>query len=190
VNGDKRDGLDVNVTRQTEVFYDQNQRRIRTEVYSDIGKNGLAMTKTVTEGGTTTVYKLDPRTNKWVLKNRYDQLSSSDALSQPMPPIERDPKPNPANPSPIVGKWNGWGGVEITGQNGIYKGTYQDTFSGRPGTLEIKKTGNSTFEGTWGESEKRHGTFRLTLSAGGKTLWVSWKASDDNIERNETWTRP
>ena len=109
---------------------------------------------------------------------------SPSSTSKPKPPVKTE-----GEFADLNGRWNGWGGVEITGKNGTYEGTYNDTFSGHPGRFEFKKTGTFTFAGTWGESASRHGTFTLTVSEDRKTLWVRWKASVSNMESENTWTR-
>ncbi len=94
----------------------------------------------------------------------------------------------------LAGEWNGWGGVEIKSKNGAYEGTYKDTFGTGPGTFKFRKTGEFTYDGTWGESEKRHGTFTLTVSQDGNSIKVNWKADDNSKIRpgekcEDTWTR-
>jgi hypothetical protein len=77
----------------------------------------------------------------------------------------------------LAGEWSGWGGVNITGGNGAYEGTYNDTFGGKPGRFTLRKTGDRRYEGNWGESERRFGTFTLVLSQDRRSLEVSWSAA-------------
>ena len=81
-----------------------------------------------------------------------------------------------AEPAP-EGAWTGkdWGQVVFIGE----KGTYTDTFGTSPGTIALRKTGERTYEGTWGEYPKRHGTLSLTLSADGQFANGVWKADED-----------
>lgn len=81
----------------------------------------------------------------------------------------------------LSGEWNGgdWGTVTIQGKTRAYS----NTNGTGPGKMEFKNTRDRTYEGTWGESEKRHGTMRFTISEDGKTIGGNWKA-DEHCEIN------
>jgi hypothetical protein len=89
-------------------------------------------------------------------------------LDQTPAPSEVAPTPAPtaADYSEIAGYWRGegWGSVVFQDNHG----TYTDTFSGSPGTLEVHRTADRTYEGTWGESARRHGTLQFTVSTDGE----------------------
>ena len=77
----------------------------------------------------------------------------------------------------LEGTWTGnsWGRVVfVDGQ-----GTYTDTYGTGPGTLHLTKAGERAYEGTWGESPKRHGTLAFTLSKNGELANGTWKADED-----------
>src|SRR5713101_4885263 len=102
------------------------------------------------------------------------------------------PAPTTGATKDLVDEWNGWGGVEIKSKEGAYEGTYKDTFGTGPGTFKFRKTGDLTYDGTWGESEKRHGTFTLTVSQDGNSIKVNWKADANSKIRpgdkgDDTW---
>ena len=94
----------------------------------------------------------------------------------------------------LAGSWNGcdWGEVTITGDSGSYFGTYSATFGSGKGSFSFGKTGERSYEGTWHDSDgQHHGTFTLTASADGKSLGLSWSATDGRDLQNQSssWTR-
>src|SRR5205085_7408221 len=74
---------------------------------------------------------------------------------------------------PIAGQWAAadWGEVTIAADG---SGTYTDTYGTGPGRLQIRRTDDGRYEGTWGESSERHGTLVLVLAPDGRTLTGSW----------------
>lgn len=96
--------------------------------------------------------------------------------------------------SALAGSWNGcdWGEVTISGDGGSYSGTYSDTFGSGKGNFSFSKTGELTYEGAWYDPDgQHHGTFTLTASADGKSIGISWSATDgrDLKEQLSAWTR-
>ena len=94
----------------------------------------------------------------------------------------------------LAGSWNGgdWGEVTITGDGGSYSGTYSDTFGCGKGNFSFGKTGARMYEGAWHDPDGQHnGTFTLTASADGKSLVLSWSATDGRDLKNQSssWTR-
>ena len=94
----------------------------------------------------------------------------------------------------LAGSWNGgdWGEVTITGDGGSYFGTYSDTFGCGKGNFSFGKTGARMYEGAWHDPDGQHnGTFTLTASADGKSLVLSWSATDGRDLKNQSssWTR-
>lgn len=87
----------------------------------------------------------------------------------------------PAPPIDLSGKWSGfeagsdWGWVTIQGN----RGTYTDTYGPEPGKLEFRRTGRNAYSGTWGESDKRHGTMSFIVSADGNKITGTYKADKD-----------
>jgi len=101
---------------------------------------------------------------------------------------------SPPPPDNLSAQWEdtggGWGKITITGN----KGTYTDTFGTGPGTFEFQKQPDGSYAGTWGESEKRHGTLSFTVSDAGRTIKGTYKADEDcEIGPGDTgdihWTR-
>jgi DNA-binding beta-propeller fold protein YncE len=87
----------------------------------------------------------------------------------------------PAAPIDLSGKWSGfesgsdWGWVTIQGN----RGTYTDTYGPEPGKLEFHRIGPNAYSGTWGESDKRHGTMSFTVSDDGNKITGTYKADKD-----------
>jgi hypothetical protein len=77
----------------------------------------------------------------------------------------------------LTGAWEGadWGQVTIDGR----AGSYTDTYRTGPGRFELRKTGDHTYSGVWGESKARHGTLTLTLSSDGRKLTGTWAPDAD-----------
>jgi hypothetical protein len=83
-----------------------------------------------------------------------------------------------ADGAELTGAWTGadWGAVSIDGN----VGSYTDTYGTGPGRLELRKTGDHTYSGTWSESAKRHGTMRMLLSEDGASLSGLWFVDADS----------
>lgn len=99
----------------------------------------------------------------------------------------------PASAStPIDGKWVGnWGDVQIDGETG----TYSQTFSGGVGNMNLRHTSDGSYEGTWGESDARHGTMTIELGSDGRSITGQWAPDPDvTVGTKEggtiEWTRP
>jgi len=76
-------------------------------------------------------------------------------------------------------KWSGiesgWGWVTIHGNSGTYTGTYGP----EPGKFIFERIGDNEYSGTWGESDKRHGTLSFTISEDGKKIIGTYIADED-----------
>ncbi len=74
-------------------------------------------------------------------------------------------------PGALTGEWNGrsWGNIVFNG----YEGTYTGTYNKKLGWIKLKKESDTSFSGTWGESDERFGS-----------LTVGWE--DDN-QLTGTW---
>ena len=84
-----------------------------------------------------------------------------------------------------------WGRV-VFNPNGT--GSYTDTFGTGPGTIAVSRATDRSFAGRWGESEKRFGTLRFTLSPDGRTATGTWTPDPtctigDQGEHPLRWTR-
>jgi len=75
----------------------------------------------------------------------------------------------------LSGKWSGWGWVTIQGNRGIYT----DTYGPEPGKIIFERIGDNEYSGTWGESDKRHGTLSFTISEDGKKIIGTYTADED-----------
>ena len=85
------------------------------------------------------------------------------------------PSPPAAGPQAgsfeVAGSWSGWGVVVL---NADGSGTYTDTFKTGPGRMQLRRTGDRSYEGTWGESNQRFGTLTIELSPDGRTITGNW----------------
>src|SRR5262245_43483358 len=63
----------------------------------------------------------------------------------------------------LVGSWSSrdWGEVVL---NADGTGTYTDTFGTGPGRMQLDRTGDRSYKGTWWESNQRSGTLVIVLS--------------------------
>ena len=93
-------------------------------------------------------------------------------------------------PIDLSGKWSGfesdWGWVTIQGN----RGAYTDTYAPQVGKLEFYTNGANTYRGTWGESDKRHGTMSFAVSEDGKKIVGTWTADKDSAIAPEYRTGP
>jgi hypothetical protein len=123
------------------------------------------------------------------------QTTNRDNVRAKIRELENDEKElNDLIPASLAGSWNGgdWGEVTITEDGGSYSGTYSDTFGCGKGSFSFGKTGERTYEGAWHDPDgQHHGTFTLTASADGKSLDLSWNATDGRDLKNQSssWTR-
>lgn len=78
--------------------------------------------------------------------------------------------------SELAGDWTGWGRVTWASDG---TGTYTDTYGTGPGTMQLRRSGDRTYEGTWRESAARHGTMVMSLSADGSQLTGTWSPDPD-----------
>ena len=85
-------------------------------------------------------------------------------------------KRSAADFSELAGDWTGWGRVTWASDG---SGTYTDTYGTGPGTMKLRRTGDRTYEGTWGESAKRHGTMVISLSGDSNQITGTWKPDPD-----------
>lgn len=100
----------------------------------------------------------------------------------------RSVQPQGAHATDLSGVWDGgfrranddWGEVRIqTAANG-YVGTYSDTYNGQLGTFTIRKTGDRTYEGEWGETDgRRRGVWQWTVSEDGLRIDITYQAVND-----------
>ncbi len=78
----------------------------------------------------------------------------------------------------LSGKWSGfeseWGWVTIQGDRGTYTDTHES-----PGKFTFERIGDNKYSGTWGESDKRHGTMSFAVSEDGKKIFGTYTADED-----------
>jgi hypothetical protein len=75
------------------------------------------------------------------------------------------------------GDWEGddWGTVSFVGTRGSYSSTYGPD----RGEIRLQRTEDGSYEGTWGEGERRHGKLKLRFESG-DVLVGEWTADDDS----------
>lgn len=118
-------------------------------------------------------------------------LSGCATISLPSTAVVESPPS--ARLDEVAGEWSGsdWGRV-VFNPNGT--GSYTDTFGTGPGTIAVSRATDRSFAGRWGESEKRFGTLRFTLSPDGRTATGTWTPDPtctigDQGEHPLRWTR-
>jgi outer membrane protein assembly factor BamB len=92
----------------------------------------------------------------------------------------------------LTGAWDGgdWGEVLVDGEHAVYSANCR-TGQGR---MLLHVTGHKTYDGTWGESDRRYGTLSVTVSDDGHTAKGTWKASEgaalgDGASGSLNWKR-
>ena len=93
----------------------------------------------------------------------------------------------------LVGSWSSrdWGEVVL---NADGTGTYTDTFGTGPGRIQLDRTGDRSYTGTWGESNQRSGKLVIELSPDGRTITGTWTPDPSSTIGSKTggailWTR-